>query len=154
MFCLACTGRRRCVTLQDNRLGRVTVCTAPFIPKLGKQRQWPASRYTSFTVEQNSKQYTMNSKLGGKQNQSAPAPFLPSGCWLSIMTTGQSNIGMRLHGYWVIWYCTNFKAAGNLRSWATWSFCDAPAAKPSPGGNISRIYCDHLDKAFWHNTIA
>jgi len=76
----------------------VTVCTAPLIPKLGKQRQWPASRYTSFTVDK-----TVNSTLwianwvGSSTNPHRPQ-FLPSGSWLSIMTIDQSSIGMRLRG--------------------------------------------------------
>ena len=113
MFCLKCTGRRKCVPLQDNRLGRVTVCIAPFIPKLGKQRQWPASHYTSFTLDKTIKSTLWIANWAGTRTNPHRPPFLPSGSWLSIMTTGQSNIGMRLHGYWVIWYCTNFKAAGN-----------------------------------------
>jgi hypothetical protein len=60
-----------------------------------------------------------------------------SSSWLPVMTTGQSNIEMRLHGYWVIQYCTSFTAAANLRSCTTSTYCDESAGKHSAGGNIS-----------------
>lgn len=141
-----CTGVQQRLHVLFETYRRTQMC--PFARQ--QARQWDGmyssfyseTRQTTavarFTLHQlysrlNSKQCTLNGKLGGNGTNRHRPPFLPSGSWLSIMTTGQSNIGMRLHGYWVIWDCTNFKAAGNLRSWITWRFCDVPAANPQRG---------------------
>jgi hypothetical protein len=64
-------------------------------------------------------------------------PPTPSGSWLPGMTTGQSNIGTRLHGYWAIQCRTGSKESENIFSWTTQTFCDAPAGKSSSSMNIS-----------------
>jgi len=150
MFCLKCTGRHKCVPLQDNRLSRVTVCTVSFIPKLGKQRQWPASHCTSFTLakKKNSKQYTLNRKLGGNQNQSAQAAISPQ--WLLAFDYDDWSKQHRNAVTWLLAHMIlhKFQSSRKLTLINTWSFCDVPAVKPSAGGNISGLYCHHLDKAF------
>jgi hypothetical protein len=129
--------RRKPVHSQDIMVGSVTEFTASFMPKLGRRRQWPASRYSSLILNETVNSTLWIAKRAAIRTSLRRPPFLPSGSWLPIVTIGQRNVGIRLHDYWLIWYCTNFKAARNLGSWTTWSFCEMTAAEPSEGENIS-----------------